>query len=57
MLVLTKLMTEPIPLDRFYFGSSDTLLIKNGCATMSETEGLEIELDWDLTVNCTVAKV
>ena len=57
MLVLTKLMTEPIPLDRFYFGSSDTLLIKNGCATMSETAGLEIELDWDLTVNCTVAKV
>ena len=45
------------PMDKFDFGLLGTLPIENGCATMPETAGLGMELDWDLIVNCTVAEV
>ena len=45
------------PTDIFNFGLKDDLPIKDGIATMPQTPGLGIDLDWDLIDNATFATV
>ena len=45
------------PMDKFNFGLTSDLPIKDGVATMPETPGLGVELDWDMIENATIAVV
>ncbi len=45
------------PMEKFNFGLSADLPIANGIATLPQTPGLGVELDWDFIDNSTIAVV
>jgi L-alanine-DL-glutamate epimerase-like enolase superfamily enzyme len=45
------------PMETFNFGLASDLPIENGVATLPQTAGLGVDLDWDFIDNCTRAEV